>query len=650
MSMGRRWLQFLALLAHTCMAMAAAPDFEPAALSAAVTAFAQRPATGHPRLLQGRADFAGIVNAAHNERLAGLKAMESYLRRIPALGKDSQPAHGATRSGDVEDLNQWFKQERALESLAELAVAWYLTRDTWYLDALKLRAPPFAMQVTNMQCNAAPMQTRAYAWYFALAYDFAYDALSPEEKKQFTNVIWLCTKASLSAIVKSVADNPHDGVAFHALGKFIGSLLVVLGDVPEAQEWLRPALQAYIANLSPWGRGDGGYANGTSYAHWDVGDSLLVWDLLDRVLGIPIYQHPWVAELPSFIVYTLPPGTATGVFGDGAEVQRTEEWARFGKALMSRYNTPLTRWYAKQIFGDDPARLNHLLSPRVPTDAAPWPTSTPGSKHFPSVGWAALHSDVADRSRISIFFKSSPFGSLNHSHADQNSFVMFAHGKVLAMDSGHYDYYNSPHWRDWYKQTRAHNAVTFDGGKGQFLGANGLGAKLYGGEITKFLTTTDFDLVSGDATAAYGGQLTSAKRTLVYLKPATLLIIDQLASAQPRHWEWNLHTTAPLSKVGQDHKLTLIEAEMCAQVSSAHALSLKTDTGYSPAPNANTPVTPHFVSQWAYTTPTHTGLFVSTLRADCAAPEGQVIFDHDETTISVGSRIVRIAAGKVTVQ
>lgn len=650
MSMGWRWLQFLALLAHTCITIAAAPDFEPATLSAAITAFTQRPAMGHPRLLQGQPDFAGIVSAATNERLAGLKAMESYLRRMQAPGKAGLPRATATRSLGVEDLNQWFKQERALERLAELAVAWHMTRDTWYLDALKHHAHPFAKQVTDIQCKAAPTQTRAYTWYIALAYDFAHDALNADERKQFTNVIGLCAKGVLSAIVKAVIDNPQDGVAFHSLGKFVGAMLLVLGDVPEAQEWLQPALHAYISNLSPWGRGDGGYANGTSYAHWDVGDSLLVWDLLERVLGIPIYKHPWVAELPVFIAYTLPPGTAAGVFGDGAEVQRKEEWARFGKSLMSRYETPLARWYEKQIFGDDPARLNHLLSPRVPTAAAPWPVSAPSSRYFPSVGWAALHSDVADRSRVSIFFKSSPYGSLNHSHADQNSFVMFAHGKVLAMDSGHYDYYNSPHWRDWYKQTRAHNAVTFDGGKGQYLGANGLGAMAYDGEITAFLTTTDFDIISGDATSAYAGQLTTAKRTLVYLKPATLLIIDQLASVQPRHWEWNLHTTAPLSLVGQDHKLTLDEAEMCAQVFSEHALSLKAHTGYTPAPHANTPVTPHFASRWAYTTPTQTGLFVAILRADCVAPKAQVIFDRDETKISVGPRIVRIAAGKVTMQ
>lgn len=56
-----------------------------------------------------------------------------------------------------------------------------------------------------------------------------------------------------------------------------------------------------------------------------------------------------------------------------------------------------------------------------------------------------MHSALADPQRVSLLFRSSPFGSLNHAHADQNSFVLYAKGEVLAMDSGVYDFYDSPH-------------------------------------------------------------------------------------------------------------------------------------------------------------------------------------------------------------
>jgi hypothetical protein len=149
---------------------------------------------------------------------------------------------------------------------------------------------------------------------------------------------------------------------------------------------------------------------------------------------------------------------------------------------MNRSDTTLSRWYVKQQSGEDYARLHILLSPREYTSLVSLPSTQPNGAFFPVVGWSAMHSSLTDRNRTSVFFKSSPFGSINHSHADQNSFVMYSKGKVLAMDSGYYDYYNSPHWRDYYKTTKAHNAITFDGGWGQGLGATGLGDRAASGK------------------------------------------------------------------------------------------------------------------------------------------------------------------------
>lgn len=640
------WLvMFTALPANS-----AKPDFSAPALSAALTAFSQEAYMGHPRLFKGQSDFAGIAAAASSERIVGLKAMEGYLHRNSVRSTDISFLTTDSGSANLVSVNNWFKQERVLEGMAESALAWYLTRDTWYLDELRARATIFSTLIMGNQCKGEPTKTRAYAWYFSLAYDFAVPALTLQEQTLFKDVIKACVGSSLDAVVRAVAADPKNGIAFHALGKFVGSLLIVLRDVPEAQGWLTPALQTYVANLSPWGGVDGGYANGTSYAHWDSGESLLIWDLLDRVLGVPIYQKPWIAELPRFIAYTLPPGTPSGVFGDGAEVNRKEEWPRFGKALMSRYGTPLARWYEKQLFGDDPARLNNLLSPRIPAEAAYWPVGEPDSHLFPSVGWAALHSSMADRSRVSVYFKSSPYGSLNHSHADQNSFVVYARGQVLAMDSGYYDYYNSPHWRDWYKQTRAHNAITFDGGSGQSLGANGLGSNVYAGKITKFITKAEYDVVTGDATIAYEGKVSFAMRTLVFFRPSTLVVIDRLQSVQPRQWEWNLHTTVPLVVSGQGYKLTLNDAEMCVRVAAPELLSQQTESGYAPMPQVTTPVGPHDWNRFSSLSPKSSGLFVSVLRMDCTAPEPRITFSGDGATVELGSRIISVTTNDVLVR
>lgn len=649
-----RWLGKLILcciLWHGGLSLAADDSrFNAAAITSALSAFETATKMGHPRLFRGQGDHSGIVAAASAERAGGLQALSAYLRRTSMRIADPSFVAAAEPLNSPANLKNWFKQERALEGLAEAAVGWYLTRDNWFLEELRARVAVFAPLVIDSQCRGELAQARAYAWYFALAYDFAYPALDSAERELVRNVIKSCATSALPTALKNVQANPRDGVAFHALGKFIGALTIVLGELPGASGWLQPALQTYLANLSPWGGDDGAYANGSSYVLWDAGESLLVWDLIERALGLPVYQKPWVAALPRFVAYTLPPGTPAGVFGDGAEVNRREEWARFGKAIMSRSTTPLARWYEKQLFGEDVARLHVLLSPRQVSNAAAWPEGEANSAYFPSVGWAALHSSLADRSRVSVYFKSSPFGSLNHSHADQNGFLLYAYGQVLAMDSGYYDYYNSPHWRNWYKQTRAHNAITFDGGKGQSMGADGLGSMQFGGKITQFVTSADYDVVTGDAVAAYGGQLSMAKRTLVFVRPATLVVIDQLRSTTPRQWEWNLHTSAPLQVNTEGYKLSLEGAEMCAAITAPDAVSLTVQAGYMPAPELAAAYAPHYWNRFFSQTAKSAAYFVAVLRTDCSAPPAQVSFPAGKPFIRLANREISLIGTEVSVR
>jgi hypothetical protein len=496
-------------------------------------------------------------------------------------------------------------------------------------------------------CSGDVAETRDQVWYFALAYDFAYADLSAAERANVRELIQACGNAGLLKTADTVHHYPDNAIAFNALGKFVGALLIVRGEMAATDAWLRAILPTYVASVSPWGGVDGGFANGTTYAEWDAGESLLMWDLVERVLDLPFYAKPWLTEFPRFIAYTLPPGAPAGVFGDGAETQRSEEWARLGKAIMNRSATALSRWYAAEQSGEDYARLHILLSPRAYGGAAALPPNQPDGAWFPSVGWAAMHSALGERERTSVHFKSSPFGSINHSHADQNSFVMFAKGRVLAMDSGSYDYYNSPHWRNYYKTTRAHNAITFDGGVGQSLGPSGLGERAATGRLTRFVQGAGFDLVTGEAAPAYGGALERATRTLVFIRPATLVVVDQLRSAVPRKFEVNLHTGAPLAGVAAGFRAELAPAELCAMVAAPEALAMSSSEGYPVA--SGTPSAPHYWNKFVLEEAATKALIVSVLRSDCALAAPKVTFGAGGATIAAAGRLVTVSDTDVTV-
>jgi hypothetical protein len=159
-----------------------------------------------------------------------------------------------------------------------------------------------------------------------------------------------------------------------------------------------------------------------------------------------------------------------------------------------------------------------------------------------------MHSDIASSARSSLYFKSSPYGSYNHSHGDQNGLLLSAGGQPLLVKAGWYDWYGSPLWNDWYRQTRSQNAVTYDGGKGQYV-AGYRETIQYNGKITAFAAQPTYDYTEGDATAAYAGALTMARRQVWHLRNANnaILVRDKLSSIVARTYEFNLHAPVTMT-------------------------------------------------------------------------------------------------------
>ena len=222
-----------------------------------------------------------------------------------------------------------------------------------------------------------------------------------------------------------------------------------------------------------------------------------------------------------------------------------DTWARV-------HQNPYYQWFADQLDLPPKYGQENLLSLYLY-----WPDSTPAKApddlpqaiHLRDTDWVAMHSHLADAERnVMLQFKSSPFGSWNHSHADQNSFVLEAFGKALLIDSGYYPWYGSPHDRTWTRQTRAHNALLFNG-KGQ-----GVWNAAANGRIIAFAHTEDFDYTAGDATAAYQQQthalpelcafdqgVQRAVRHVVFARPNVFVILDDVQTEKPASIQFLLH-------------------------------------------------------------------------------------------------------------
>jgi Heparinase II/III-like protein len=377
-------------------------------------------------------------------------------------------------------------------------------------------------------------------------------------------------------------------------------------------KWLHDAMSYYIASYSPWGAfaTDGGFANGTAYALLNS-EETFTWNALRWATGMDMRERASVKNFGKYLTYFTPPGSPAGVFGDATSGNPLQDnvaqylyLSQFSNERFPFIYNPLYKWFLQELNSDINAGIKsasaimtsqwsngyiaNLFALPVSSNVQAFPDATSPSAKFDSIGWMAIHNQFSSRDgvRNSIYFKSSPFGSYNHSNADQNSFVIHQQNRALLINSGIYFSdpnfnFNSDYRRYWAKQTRAQNAITFDSsqissnqdrfdGQGQNLGPIDRPSNWTTGLITKnarlvsSANNSNFDWVVGDATAAYtydgdlSLSLSKATRGLVYLRgnlannlpQDIVLIYDNLASALggvAHQWELNFHSLYPFT-------------------------------------------------------------------------------------------------------
>jgi hypothetical protein len=381
---------------------------------------------------------------------------------------------------------------------------------------------------------------------------------------------------------------PLDSHASVALNYLAALATLGLGEMPEAERWFDYAVRYNFHYVWPWAGVEGGYANGTAYAAYAVYDALRTWPLLHNATGVNLFAKPWAEGLVNYFAWFVPPGTPSHLFGDAAE---TDPGAWLLKAFASRVRTPVAKWYARNLIGDEEPWMKLQAPYPIPVEEVATAKPPSNTAWIRSIGWVAMHSDMADRGRTSVYFKSSGFGSYNHSHASQNSFVITSAGRALLTDSGVYDSYGSPHWTGWYRRTEAHNAVTFDGGQGQLSNGTTEASAAANGKILSASFSTPIYRVDGDATKAYTGALSMAQRTLWYIPEHNWVIIrDKLASPSPRVFELNFHAPAHFIANESGYRTDVNKVAACIDVLTPQMMeSGKFKSGYLVPPNVQNP-------------------------------------------------------------
>lgn len=127
-------------------------------------------------------------------------------------------------------------------------------------------------------------------------------------------------------------------------------------------------------------------------------------------------------------------------------------------------------------------------------------------------------------------------GPANHEHADRNSVIFMAHGERLLHDPFGASY--SPFDPKWLlRQTAAHTALLIDGRGHVYIdGSAGTHDSQARARLVAYEAGLDTMRATSDATEAYalaGLPVERVRRTVIFLKPAVLVIWDDIALAQP---------------------------------------------------------------------------------------------------------------------
>ncbi|MBL7219879.1 MAG: heparinase II/III family protein, partial [Phycisphaerae bacterium] len=215
------------------------------------------------------------------------------------------------------------------------------------------------------------------------------------------------------------------------------------------------------------------------------------------------------------------------------------------------------------------------VKPKVPSDLPP-------ARVFPAVGLASMHTALGEKDKdIALLFRSSPFGSVSHGHADQNAFTVDAFGRGLALATGFYPWYSSPHHHQWTRDTRAVCSVLVDG-KGQVV--RSWKAR---GRIVAFKNTKGYDYVAGEAAEAYGGRLKRFRRQIVHVRGGVFVIYDDLVASKPSTFQWLLHAHDQIGVEGRVLRVRRDPAAMDVHMLLPQQSTVSQHDKYTPEPESH---------------------------------------------------------------
>jgi hypothetical protein len=344
----------------------------------------------------------------------------------------------------------------------------------------------------------------------------------------------------------------------------LAAAALALRGEPVAEKWLELALDKFQRSESFRG-GDGASQEGIGYWTYGVEYLLKFWQMAADVTG----KKPssvWWENTAAYRLYLGLPRNAWKedyTVVDIADCMRADEYGPdhilYRLAALNR--DPHAQWLAGE-----------LRRAGVTNSASQWldllwydpsldpkgPAGLPTLRHFDDMGIVSARSGWSGDESLVVFKCGPPAGhfaagklvsdvvGLAHVHPDANHFVIFGCGEWLLRDDGYA-------WKD----TGQHNTLLVDG-KGQ-MGEGSAAFNSSGANVSSInvhphviaaTSSEAVDRISGDATVMYPNTASLKRyvRSLYFVKPDVLIVLDDIETGEPRRLELRFHTESPCQR------------------------------------------------------------------------------------------------------
>jgi oligo-alginate lyase len=529
---------------------AAVPEQTPATMGA-------RSASGHPRLFYTADSLKQIrrmleadqaTNAALQQKGEALLNAEFIPETVAEIG-GGQQANYIAPATQISDMGltlgllfQLTGEEKYAVKLRD-ALLYYGNYVRWAGPQLIERNPPWHSE----------LDTTTFSFGYAAGYDALRGFLSERDRQTIAAaMIRLGLEPTLNDwILPGKRIHSFDSMGHNWWGVCVagGGLcaLALLGDDPRAQSWIDAIDAGYVQWFSYAGNvlqnrmrtfeQSGPSYEGVGYTNYGVSEYLryrFAWQNT-----FPDQKWPRLEPLEhvaSYLLETLYPtssGFLTVNFEDGAI--GADSTATMLLLIACGIATPETARYLELVRNQPQDKSNDTLLNllrQYPQPAAM--QNPPTSCIYPHMGWAILR-DSWQPDATMLAMKSGY--TWNHAHADAGNFILFKQGKPLIIDSGTCSY-SRPEYRSYYRTSRAHNVILFDG-QGQPPDDIGLGCK-FPGRMHTLIDGQGLKYVYADATGPMARWFNRNYRHWIW-SGDLILIVDDVRAHAPGQMDWLLH-------------------------------------------------------------------------------------------------------------